>query len=285
MSDIGRIAWSGKINVQVQVDPDLIRLDSNSKKCTVNLQIPRNSYLMMYAPIILAQVSSMLRIPVNIEKDCVWFEYDHVPLYWNYPAGILFDSMTAVDPDVRDSQYLEDDDKLYYWKLKLKVDKKLPDGMLPITYKDETIKKYWLHQWKQVCFVLNGNAKKVMSLSTEDINQFWSSILAQDYDKFISIRDMIVPNIPKRLPLIIYQVIPTVYISSPPNVLILDENSKNITIGDVIEKETNKYDLVNGQMIKVVINGIVIPFDASVLDIYKRFMSFDGYLYLSIKFI
>ncbi|CCH59994.1 hypothetical protein TBLA_0C01810 [Henningerozyma blattae CBS 6284] len=294
MNVIQNLLWQGSVNVQIIIDSELLLPGVPWQETIVNLRLPRNSYLILCIPLILKQTGKFLKLQFDSNTYIPWFEFENVPVYWNYPIGILFDTLTGLDPAQRDAKYFKSEDMIYYWKLQLgfcSITDCNQNGIIPFQSHEsnQAIKKYWIHQWKQACFILNGNSKKIMSFSNNDIELFWQSILERDPVKFMDLSNKIIPKRPHRLPIVIYQILPTICISNP--VVIIDNTNRNFqTVFDLMKREFPNYFLnVNNDsgtynIAKVISNGIEIPLEMKLLEFYLNFKSMDGFLYISLSF-
>ena len=124
INDIRQLVWQGALNVQITVKPTLLAVDESPKDCAVNLRIPRDIYLTCYLPAIIARVRDSLRVDLDDEEQHIWLEFENVPLYWNYPAGVLYDSMIGLNPSEREDKDAEN--SLEVWRLELAQGPKLP---------------------------------------------------------------------------------------------------------------------------------------------------------------
>ncbi|EDO14882.1 hypothetical protein Kpol_1012p12 [Vanderwaltozyma polyspora DSM 70294] len=284
MDELRKLVWDGKINVQIAVNPQLLVKGINEKDVTVNLRIPRNAYLMNYIDEILNDLRKFLITDINFEEldGMFWFAYEGIPLYWNYPFGALYDSMVGIDPSIRYDQMKQCNSMMNIWKLQLNYSKEYPSGMIPIVDRVNQIQKYWMHQWKQACFVLNGTSKQVMSLSLVHSQQFWKSILMRDYITFYKIALKIIPSKPRHIPLMIHLTFPEIQIIQP--ICKFEDDSGNPqTLKDMLMTELpDIFSVDETPIAKVVSHGIEIPFDMPLFALYERFLSCDAFLHLSI---
>lgn len=280
MDEIRRLVWDGALNVQVSVKPNMLIGGVDIRECTVNLRLPRETYIVVYIRTILDKLRNNLRIDPDDEDQYVWLEYQGVPLYWNYPVGMLYDSMTALNPSERQSSS-NLGDLLTLWKLELAQGSQLPPGVIPFGGNLQSVRSYWMQQWKQACFVLNGTAKQMMSLSMQDTQRFWDGVIIRDQDSFRQIAGKIVPLKPRCIPILIHQSLPKMQLHQPV-VTGFNTDGSRMQLMDLIEEEFPALFEDRNSLSKVISNGVEIPLTSDLLDVYNRFMSFDGFLHLSL---
>lgn len=280
MDEIRGLLWSGSINVQITAKPSLLIAGVGQNEGSINLRVPRNTYLPISLPLIKNLLKDFLRVDLDDKSRFVWFEFENVPLYWNYPVGVLFDSMVGLNPSER--QHKDTPLSLYIWKIELSCGTQVPTGVIPLVGGLEQIRSYWMHQWKQACFILNGSAKQMMSLSMQDSQKFWESITKRDRESFELISARIVPSRPRYIPLIIHQSLPEMKIMQPVAVPSKKSEDKQKII-DVLHSHFSGYlENSGGPLIKVVCCGIEIPLNANLYETYLRFINLDGFLHISI---
>lgn len=280
MDEIKSLVWRGALNVQVTIKPSLLVADVISKECVLNLRIPRNNYLPTYLPMILSNLRKYLRIDIEESNQIFWFEFENVPLFWNYPMGVLYDSMTCLNPSERIRA--DNDNSLAIWKLELVHGSEAPTGVIPLLGGSEQIQNYWMHQWKQACFVLNGSSRQMMSLSMQDSQKFWKSVVDADQKSFELISSRVIPFKPRFIPLIIHQSLPEMKIVQPVVSEFKKDGSKRQLIDILKTQFSGLFQTDTKTLMKMVTNGIEVPLDANLYELYLRFMAFDGFLHLSI---
>lgn len=281
MDQIRGLIWDGAINVQVNAKHSLLLNEVSYKESVFNLRIPRDTYLVLYLPAILDYLRNSLRTNTDNNDDggTYWFEFENVSLYWNYPMGVLYDSMLALNPPGRISK--DTGNSINVWKIELAYGSIPPNGLIPLIGGTEQIKSYWMHQWKQSCHILNGSAKQVMSLSMQDSQKFWESILTRDRTTFESVSSKIVPKRPKYIPIIFHQTLPEIKRVQPSATEYKKDGSPQI-LEDLARSQFPEFFQDNQVLIKAVSNGIEVPLESNVLELYRRLMSFDGFLHISI---
>lgn len=279
MEEIELLVWNGTLNVQIKLDSSLVIPDTLSECCLFHLRIPRESYLPMYLPIILKNFKNVIKIDLENYFDGWWYEYDGIPIDWNFPVGSLYDSLAYCNNYNKKSH---NDKEIIVWNLTIHYSKKIPDGIIPLVDGLQQIHDFWMHQWKQSCFILNGSSKRVMSLPVLDYEIFWKSLLDRNYNSFKVIKRKITTkndNI-KMIPIKIHQILSSDIKIIQPCVPMSTSNYDLLL--DVLKSELSSYFKVNDNNIKVIIQGIEIPLKTKMLDLYHSLSSFDGFLHISV---
>ncbi|QLG70661.1 hypothetical protein HG535_0A06030 [Zygotorulaspora mrakii] len=280
MDEIRNLVWNGAINVKLTVKSTLLIAGVKKERCSLNIRIPRDIYLPMYLPFMKNQVKDYLKADIDDRELFVWFEYENVPLYWNYPVGVLFDSMTSLIPSGRKRG--DTSSSINMWTIELAYGPQAPSGVLPIVKGQEQIQGYWMHQWKQVCFILNGSAKQMMSLAMYDSKKFWESVIKRDRKSFEFIATKIIPAKPRHIPVVIHQSLPEMQIMQPV-ISAFQADQHEETFMDVLTHLLPVLFEKKGRApIKIVCSGIEIPLEAHIYETYLRFFSFDGFLHISL---
>lgn len=279
-NEIRQLVWDGALNLQITAKSSLLAVDGGPKDCAVNLRVPREIYLACYLPIIVAKLRDYLRVDLDDVEQYLWLEYENVPIHWNYPVGVLFDSMTGLNPSERRTR--DNGRALEIWRLELVQGRKVPVGVIPCNGGLKQIRSYWMHQWKQASFILNGSSKQVMSLSMQDSGRFWESVISRDQETFSSIASKIIPFKPRFIPVVLHQTFPEIKIFQP--VMVDSTNDlKRLKLIDLIETQfPNLFHSEQESLSKVVSNGIELPLTETLHDLYMRLSSFDGFLHLSV---
>lgn len=283
MDNVRRRAWAGSLNLRVTVHPDLTLNSSNEPEHIISFRVPREIYLVLYFPYILERVAPELRTNVTDFYNGWWLEMEGVPLSWNFPAGVLFDSLTGLDPALRSSRHRHN--SLNVWELTLRHEDQCPANVIPIVRGRDQVREFWMHQWKQACFILNGASKQVMSLSKPDTMKFWDSILRRDHNSFDTIKEKILPTFDntRYVPLRVHLALPQIRFLEPQAKV--QHNNGHISLGDVLSSEFPEWFPNNSStpnLAKAVIQGIEVPLQLSVWYLYQELSSFDGFLHVSL---
>ncbi|SMN22130.1 similar to Saccharomyces cerevisiae YPL149W ATG5 Conserved protein involved in autophagy and the Cvt pathway [Maudiozyma saulgeensis] len=277
MNEIRRLVWNGTLNVQIEIDKSLIISTRGDKPLYVNIKIPRETYISLFTESILHRVKDYLRKDISEIVTNIWFEADGNLLLWNIPIGTSHDIITKSRVgsmnDISDSNTF-----IQVWKIKLVCGADLPATHIPIVNGNSQIQKYWMHQWKQSCFILNGSSKGVMSLHMNDSQSFWNSILHRTQDSFEEISKKIIPKFPRKIPIVLHTKGQTDS-QYHPMIVNVDNEGEKKTLSQLVEQfsEANNLEIIN-----VVSQGIPLPLDLDLHFLFLVFSSFDGFLHLII---
>lgn len=281
MEQIRKLIWNGAINTQILIDESLLVGESSEGSNKLNVRVLRDVYIVHYLCHILEDLRIHLRDAPERLLPYLWFECGGQPLPWNYPIGVLYDSMRTQEIcgyyKVSRSTL---ENTVNVWKIRLRYGTETPATCIPLIDGIKQVKKYWMHQWKQVCYILNGSSKQIMSLSIKDSDRFWQSVLRRDMATFEDIKTKIVPKSPRSLPLIIHG---TPAVTLQPVVHGQNDDGTSATLADVLRSATPEYfderDVFTGTAVS---NGIQIPIEMALEKLYFHFMSFDGFLHIVI---
>jgi len=284
-SDIISRVWTGILKVEFQIDSTQIPSTNNSFFTVLN----RNSYLHLLMPDILAFFNiSMDDFPI----ENWWFEYDGVPLKWNLPAGVLYDSS---HPYTRKE---DEDTTSDVWTIRMKYGDYPSAYVIPIEHIDADrptdwlescdfpfLKSHWMNQMKEACYILNNSSKIMMSMSKERSDFFYRSVVNNDSRVFESCFRKLLPttisqihNIPIKihLPLANKVVRPS-----------LNGVSSKLTLGKMLQQLIP--DLFPSNMMMTIAvpisHGVILPLDASVIHLYTLLKYVDGFLHINVHML
>ncbi|KAH3902327.1 related to Autophagy protein 5 [Saccharomycodes ludwigii] len=281
MDDIQKLIWNGQLNIEITLSQDLAIANLTREARQINFKIPRNAYIISYLPFILMKFESILKRKItNYDDLCNWWfsaeqqsnselkDFTETPLMWNYPIGVSYDALSSNFTRETINKINNTSNIINVWKLTLYKTEKYPTNtILPIYTGMEEVRQQFMHQWKQACYIMHGSAKLFMSLSLQETTILWDSIVENDHEKFLKVQKKIVPvQFTRNIPLRIHtgvQVVQPVCRS--------DKSLKN-----VLKIEFNE------EITRVVVQGIEISTNYNASDLYCRFYSFDGFLYVSI---
>ncbi|KAH3678126.1 hypothetical protein WICMUC_001690 [Wickerhamomyces mucosus] len=263
MSQLQKLFWDGSINIIVTLIPS----DSNQMEISREyyLIVARNSYFPIYYKQILQYFKPYLLVPEWSERYSWWLEFEDIPLKWNQPIGLLYDSLTGLDPEKR---RLNDHPT---WKLNLHYRNYPDEYILPLN-SYETLNSYWINQLKESCYVLNGTAKPMMVLSKKDSFDLWESVENHDLSKFQSNFKKLLPqnnnninNKLKNIPIRIYLTAVNKTISLPINPF--QKDNELTTLGMALNEllpeifPSKRHNIIA----KAILHGITMPLNSCSL--------------------
>lgn len=279
MSDIHQLVWNGGLNTQIEIDKSLVFMDDESKPLFINVRLPRESYFVLYASSLLHRIKLKLRKDIDEVLPYIWFEQDGSNLPWNIPIGTLHDIMNQRISELP-IEAAASSTSILVWKIRMVYGQELPQNHIPLTNGLEQVQKYWMHQWKQACFVLNGTSKQIMSMKMDDSKAFWQSVISRNVDIFSSMSDKIVPSIPRNIPVMVHRQNYMDFISQPL-VIPQKESWKTTTLQTVLD--SSEYTTTEQNTLAVVCQGIDVPCSILIEELYRDFVSLDGFLHLILQ--
>ena len=278
MQDIHQMVWDGGLNIQIEVDQSLVFGSDEYKPCYINVRLPRESYFPLYLRSLLYRIKSDLKKDIDEVVPYIWFEQNDANLPWNIPIGTLYDIMNPYVAGIPlDETSLGS--SIQVWKIKMRYGDNPPPNHIPLLNGLDQIQKYWMHQWKQACFVLNGSSKQVMSLKTDDSKAFWRSVLTRDGHMFSLTSHKIIPTTPRNIPIMVHHQTDADYLSQP---LVVPHNESWETTSIQTVIDSSGFVTSNKGALVVVSQGIDIPTNMLIEELYKDFVSFDGFLHIVI---
>ncbi|CCF59658.1 hypothetical protein KAFR_0H02490 [Kazachstania africana CBS 2517] len=279
MSEIRKLIWDGALNVQICVDDTLVLKGTSTTERLLNVRIPRDTYIVVYLEGMLKKLQRFLRFDVSEVMSKVWFECDGQLLPWYYPMGVLFDTIKGSNSKKGE---LASEYSINVWKIDLKYALSLPRGHIPIVDEVDQIRSYWMHQWKQACFILNGSSKAMMSLSIKEAKKFWKSVINREQDEFDKVSAKILSRRPQFIPLILHRTNSDLE-KIQPTVSLVNSNGSIKKLLNVL-LEVFPDDFTNGMFSGCVVSqGIVVSLEDDMFNLYTKLRSFDGFLHLIVK--
>ena len=154
----------------------------------MQVQFPRLSYLPFLLPRLQSFFSSVLINP-NVDQSQGWFSFEGVPLKWQHPLGLLYDTLSGSTPAIasdEDEAVITPPTELP-WKLILHFTDFPKDVLLPLDPLGKVHHDAYINSVKEADFLRNGTAKVMMSLSKDDSTELWRSVQEHDLALFNSI--------------------------------------------------------------------------------------------------
>jgi len=158
--EVRRQIWNGKVPLKITVNEPI-----SFGPQEYLIAASRISYLWLYLPQVLAYFTKYMDPDITDNENSWWLEYGGVPVPFNKPIGLLHDIMVG-SPSYEP------------WKLTLTKGDFPSTTILQLNNTDSTLYTYWLNQFKESCYVRDGNSRAVMALSVHDQESLWKSIEA-----------------------------------------------------------------------------------------------------------
>jgi autophagy-related protein 5 len=193
------------------------------------------------------------------KKDDVWFEFNDLPLPWHLPAGALYD--------------FKSNSKELPWHITVHF-MGFPQEKLMKFSTNEELSWNFFNTLKEACFIKYGSTKSIMTLSKNDQDALWKSIIENNFIEFDKCQTKLEESEPKKQPVRIF--------TQNNNVATLYTVSKNITLGDFI-LECKIDELKDVQHYKAIIQGVETTMDTPMEWLTKNCSHPDQFLYIIIK--
>lgn len=281
MGAIEDIVWNGTLNVQFQLPPELTVKDARDPTCYIKLN--RESYLPCLMRAVMVKLQQFMNCLPESVLNRVWVEYDSVPLTWTLPVGVLYDickSKVVCDrPRIDEKPNM---DYIEVWCLQicyLGSDGNFPKNVIPIVGdNDGYIRSLWMHSWKQSCYVLNGNAKRMMSLARHESQLFWESVHTRELNQFQSIKRKIIPSNLQKIPIKLHKID-----NGEELMPLINVSEVDYTVKQLVQEQLSQYVKENGELSVVLIaQGIVLTPNDNLRQLFNSLISIDGWLHIVI---
>ena len=253
--------WETRIPLKIKMSPkDLI---SSNIPLTLYYSLPRISYLSS----IFGDVIKNFEGSIQVNLPDLWIECENKPLRWQYPLGVLIDSLgidTSKGPITLTVRFREipKDEVVQYESL-------------------DTLRFYFMNAIKEADVIRYPTDKKVFNLKTNDTDRLKKIIYENSPKNITDYRKIM--NFDKKLnkyPVKLIFCRTDIVLVKPADVK--EGEEKNYTIGNYLcdALTQNVYDKLK-QKCKVIIHGIEIEENMSFLFYYFNFSYMDTFLYIS----
>jgi autophagy-related protein 5 len=253
--------WETRIPLKIKMSPkDLI---SSNIPLTLYYSLPRISYLSS----IFGDVIKNFEGSIQVNLPDLWIECENKPLRWQYPLGVLIDSLgidTSKGPITLTVRFREipKDEVVQYESL-------------------DTLRFYFMNAIKEADVIRYPTDKKVFNLKTNDTDRLKKIIYENSPKNITDYRKIM--NFDKKLnkyPVKLVFCRTDIVLVKPADVK--EGEEKNYTIGNYLCDALTKniYDKLK-QKCKVIIHGIEIEENMSFLFYYFNFSYMDTFLYIS----
>lgn len=270
--------WEGTIPIRVI----LARNETRNEECVEYLlKAHRSSYIALYLPKILQYFSRFLNDPTDSNSWNWWFEFEQVPVRWNWFVGLSFDMLTGLDPLSVDNSVSG-----LPWTLVLHR-KEFPVNYILRLENESTVMDYWLNQIKEACCVKDGNSRAIMNLSKPDTIALWESVLNHSFDTYWASVDKMLSGPTsgiKAIPLKVY--LPggnqVVHIVVPPSRE--EDETQYTTLGMALSNQFPELFPSKRTCIlaRPVLHGVVPSLTAPLVELLQEAMFVDGFLHIGI---
>eukprot|EP00039_Didymoeca_costata_P006041 m.87005 g.87005 ORF g.87005 m.87005 type:complete len:256 (-) comp13083_c1_seq1:231-998(-) len=203
---IDKMIFGGRIPVQFEL----------SHAEPFYLLAPRCGYLTMCCEKLKKNFQSEL--PDGAE---IWFQHNGIPLKWNYPIGVLYDSYGSNLP----------------WRVSVQTSN-YPDTKLMKCSGMSVVEAHYISQLKQANFIKHGTLQVEGLQSDLDRKQLWLGVINDDYEQFWRINKKLMSaktswykKVPYRMYIVKDEAIDVVEHPFPA----LDDAGKTTTVDDLLK--------------------------------------------------
>lgn len=229
----------------------------------------RYSYLSIIANDMIQYLKDHI-VSVALTEHEIWYVDDAKQLYLKptLPIGVLYDLLhnDSCNPRIP-------------WKIQINFQNGKSYMELNCSNIDLT-KRYYLHALKQALFLIHGSTNLYSNLSSEHQDVIWNGLFqAQSQELFNEHRLVLdkfspVDLVMKQLPLRIIFIQNNEFSTIQQSIRMLGI----YTLLDVVQKCMNNFELIKTH--NAICQGIIIPWEAPILEIWQLFCHSDLFLYL-----
>lgn len=258
--EILREVWQGRLPMCFSLAQDE---ESSSKKEPCFLMVPRLTYITLIAEKILKHFKKPQELP---EGEELWFEFNHQPLKWHYPVGVLFDLLTDNTP--------------LPWKVKVHF-KNFPEDELLHCKSKEVVEAHFMSSVKEAD-ILKHRGQVINNMQKRDHKQLWQGVQNDKFDQFWTINRRLMERTNeepfKSIPLRIYQR-DKMYIQrlSKP----VTDTGEPLNLGHVLDALLPE-ELVacDNSSRMVLIHGVEVPMETPIQWLSEHLSHPDNFLHI-----
>ena len=258
--------WDTKIPIKIEVSTrDLV---SSNIPLTLYYSIPRMAYLTSLFGDIIKNFENY--ITANLED--IWLEYNNIPLKWQYPLGIIVDSLginieNGPVPIIVHVRQIPDDKVLKYTSL-------------------DSLRYYYINSLKEANIIKFPKENKIMNLNPQDTGKLKDIVYSNDPKMIKDFRQIM--NVINDNGFVPFAKYPVKLVFSQTDIVLTKpiEISQNafstFTMGDYLKKvlgNDNYEDLK--KLCNIIIHGIEIEENMNFIFYYSNFLYMDNFLYIS----
>ena len=255
--------WDSKVHLRIEMaNNDLI--DSNIP-ITLFYTIPRIGYL----SVIFGDIIANFKNNVPMKKEEIWIEYENIPIKWQYPLGVIIDSL-GID-------LLKGPIPIYVHTRNIPSDKVISyEGL-------DTIKKYFFAALKEANTIKFPKEQKILNLDLDDTNLLNTIIRSKERNSIVDYRKVmnhingnsLIEKYPVRLIFNKNDLIITKPIYVP------NEKIHTYTLKDYfIEVFSEELYKELKEKTKIIIHGLEVEDQISFIFYYLNFSYMDNFLYI-----
>lgn len=160
--DVGKQTWGSCIPLHITLASD--EVTSLETPASIYVLVPRHWVL----PAVAADVKHHFAHVLPPGEDRPWFDYNGLPLWWQLPAGVLYDLLSS-------GMELP-------WPLK--VHYRAFPHTLPTFEGEPSLRANFFNALKEACFIIRGNSNSVMQMVPEAQDELWDSLKSRDEEVY-----------------------------------------------------------------------------------------------------
>ncbi|KAF2474867.1 autophagy protein 5 [Lindgomyces ingoldianus] len=297
--------WDGTIPLEIRLHSGDCRTYDDSDPYLI--QFPRLSYLGLLPPRLHTFFSNSLIYP-DVSPAEAWLSYEHVPLKWHYPLGLLYDLYSGTEPaypaaDGDDAEKKADgrnvgDDVNIPWRLTVHFSEYPVEHLVKLDVDGKHLHDLFINSVKEADFVRNGHGRPVMNLSKEDSTQLWESVKQHSFPLYNPINQKLLnpPGVSLRhLPVKLYLPHATSdsndkgqapgslrVVQQPINPALSSRQPQ--TIGTALNQIIPSLfpSRRSPLLAQAVLHGAVLPLGTSVEELVRTTAYLDGWLHIAV---
>ena len=258
--------WDTKISIKIEVSTrDLV---SSNIPLTLYYSIPRMAYLTSLFGDIIKNFENF--IPTNFPD--IWLEYNNIPLKWQYPLGVIVDSLginieNGPVPIIVHVRQIPDDKVLKYTSL-------------------DSLRYYYINSLKEANIIKFPKENKIMNLNPQDTGKLKDIVYSNDPKMIKDFRQIM--NVINDNGFVPFAKYPVKLVFSQTDIVltkpieISQKAFSTFTMGDYLKKvlgNDNYEDLK--KLCNIIIHGIEIEENMNFIFYYSNFLYMDNFLYIS----
>lgn len=269
--------WNGCLPLQISIsEPDSYGLHR------YYLEARRGLYIALYRDEIVRYFKRYLVHPEAADFPDWWFEYNGMPLSWHRPLGLLYDMLV----DTNEGCEL----RPVPWKLSIHFptpERPFPDMLLSL--RGNALQEFWTNQFKEACYIRDGNSKAVLALSKDDSEALWKAVsdTTQNELSFETFWRITAPLIRHKIHIPLKVVLPGSKVETQRLIKAYLPDGRSKTLGLVLhENFGNLFPSSRASVLaRPILHGISVPLATPLIYLYDEAMYCDGFLHICLRII
>ena len=248
--------WDTKISIKIEV----------STRDLVSSNIPLTLYYRF------GDIIKNFENYITANLEDIWLEYNNIPLKWQYPLGVIVDSLginieNGPVPIIVHVRQIPDDKVLKYTSL-------------------DSLRYYYINSLKEANIIKFPKENKIMNLNPQDTGKLKDIVYSNDPKMIKDFRQIM--NVINDNGFVPFAKYPVKLVFSQTDIVLTKpiEISQNafstFTMGDYLKKvlgNDNYEDLK--KLCNIIIHGIEIEENMNFIFYYSNFLYMDNFLYIS----